>query len=113
MRADYFDRFADAMPTLSRMRKEGAWFSSAHVTSLPTVTGVGHATIGTGSDPRFHGITVNNLFNTSYATGFNQTYVQGINPATSDNFGPRPAGWATPSGLAFPRFVRFNFTVNF
>jgi predicted AlkP superfamily pyrophosphatase or phosphodiesterase len=30
---------------------------------MPTVTGVGHATIGTGSDPRFHGITVNNLFN--------------------------------------------------
>jgi Type I phosphodiesterase / nucleotide pyrophosphatase len=27
------------------------------------VTGVGHATIGTGTDPRIHGINVNNLFN--------------------------------------------------
>jgi hypothetical protein len=59
------------------------------------------------------GVDVNNLFNTSYATGFNQTYVQGTNPASSDNLGPRPAGWGTPSSLAFPRFVRFNFTVNF
>jgi Carboxypeptidase regulatory-like domain len=59
------------------------------------------------------GVDVNNLFNTSYATGFNQTYVQGTNPASSDNLGPRPAGWGTPTGLAFPRFVRFNLTFNF
>jgi predicted AlkP superfamily pyrophosphatase or phosphodiesterase len=30
---------------------------------IPTVTGVGHANIGTGSDPRIHGITVNQIFN--------------------------------------------------
>jgi hypothetical protein len=53
------------------------------------------------------GVDVNNLFNTSYAAGFNTTYVY-----NTDNT-PRPAGWATPSSLAFPRFVRFNFTVNF
>jgi hypothetical protein len=53
------------------------------------------------------GVDVNNLFNTSYATSFNQTYVY-----NTDN-SPRPAGWGTPTGLAFPRFVRFNFTVNF
>ena len=63
MRADYFDRYASLMPTLSRVRKEGAWFAEARATVLPTVTGVGHATIGTGTDPRIHGITVNNLFN--------------------------------------------------
>ena len=63
MRADYFDRYASLLPTLSRVRKEGAWFSEARATVLPTVTGVGHATIGTGADPRIHGITVNNLFN--------------------------------------------------
>ena len=70
MRADYFDTHAAVMPTLSRMRKEGAWFSAARTVVLPTVTGVGHANIGTGSDPRFHGITVNNLFNR--ATGKSQ-----------------------------------------
>jgi hypothetical protein len=63
MRADYFDKHADVMPTLSRMRREGAWFAGARNNVLPTVTGVAHATIGAGTDPRFHGITVNNLFN--------------------------------------------------
>ena len=70
MRADYFDKYASVMPTLSRMRKEGAWFSNARTVVLPTVTGVGHANIGTGSEPRFHGIVVNNLFNR--ATGKSQ-----------------------------------------
>jgi predicted AlkP superfamily pyrophosphatase or phosphodiesterase len=70
MRADYFDKYASVMPTLTRMRKEGAWFSEARTVILPTVTGVGHANIGTGSDPRFHGIVVNNLFNR--ATGKSQ-----------------------------------------
>jgi hypothetical protein len=65
MRADYFDKHAAVMPTLTRMRKEGAWFSEARTNILPTVTGVGHANIGTGSDPRFHGIVVNTLFNRS------------------------------------------------
>jgi hypothetical protein len=65
MRADYFDKHASIMPTLTRMRKEGAWFSRAHTSVLPTVTGVGHANIGTGSEPRFHGIVVNTIFNRS------------------------------------------------
>jgi hypothetical protein len=77
-RADYFDRYGDVMPTLMRMRREGAWFPAAHVTSLPTVTGVGHATIGTGSDPRFHGINVNNLFNT--VTGKAQPAYDALDP---------------------------------
>ncbi len=78
MRAEYFDRYADVLPTLSRMRREGAWFSEARANVLPTVTGVGHATIGTGSDPRFHGITVNNLFNR--ATGKAQPAYDGLDP---------------------------------
>jgi hypothetical protein len=63
MKQGYFDQYAAVMPTLTRLRREGAWFADARTNALPTVTGVGHATIGTGSDPRFHGITVNNLFN--------------------------------------------------
>ena len=70
MRADYFDKYASVMPTLARMRKEGAWFANAHTVVLPTVTGVGHANIGTGSEPRFHGIVVNTIFNR--ATGKSQ-----------------------------------------
>jgi hypothetical protein len=70
MRADYFDTHAAVMPTLTRLRKEGAWFAEARTTVIPTVTGVGHANIGTGSDPRIHGISVNALFNP--ATGKSQ-----------------------------------------
>jgi hypothetical protein len=78
MRADYFDRYAASMPTLSRMRREGAWFSAARSTLLPTVTGVGHATIGTGTDPRIHGITVNNLYNR--VTGRSQQAYDKLDP---------------------------------
>jgi hypothetical protein len=78
MRAEYFDRYAADMPVLTRLRREGAWFSEARVNVLPTVTGVGHATIGTGSDPRFHGITVNNLFNR--ATNKVQPAYDGLDP---------------------------------
>jgi hypothetical protein len=62
MRADYFDRHARLMPTLTGLRKSGAWFTNAEVNYLPTNTGAGHATISTGSEPRVHGITGNNLY---------------------------------------------------
>src|SRR4029079_12011662 len=42
-RADYFDTYKDMLPTLSRLRAEGAWFGNAQVTSVPTLTAVGHA----------------------------------------------------------------------
>jgi hypothetical protein len=63
MRADFFDTYAEVMPTLSRLRREGAWFSNTRIDYLPTLTSVGHATIGTGTDPRIHGLAANNLFN--------------------------------------------------
>jgi hypothetical protein len=63
MRADYFDKHADLMPALTRLRREGAWFTNARINYLPTLTSVGHATIGTGTDPRVHGLAANNLFN--------------------------------------------------
>ena len=62
MRRDYFDRYADVMPTLSALRRRAAWFSQAHVNYLPTNTAVGHSTIATGTDPRIHGVTVNNIY---------------------------------------------------
>jgi len=63
MRADYFDRYADVMPGLTRLRREGAWFPDTRIDYLPTLTSVGHATIGTGTDPRVHGLAANTLFN--------------------------------------------------
>jgi hypothetical protein len=62
MRRDYFDRYADVMPTLSALRRRAAWFSQARVNVLPTNTGVGHSTIATGTDPGVHGVTGNNVY---------------------------------------------------
>ena len=57
MRRDYFERYADSMPTLTALRRRGAWFPNAAVNYVPTCTPVGHSTIATGTDPRVHGIT--------------------------------------------------------
>ncbi len=53
------------------------------------------------------GVDINNVTNSNYALGWNNTYVY-----LQDN-APRPAGWGTPSSIVNPRFVRLNFTVNF
>jgi hypothetical protein len=65
MRRDYFDRYADVMPTLVGLRRGGAWLSQARVNVIPSNTAVGHASISTGTDPRFHGVTGNNFYDRS------------------------------------------------
>jgi len=77
-RADYFETYKDAIPTLSKLRAGGAWFSQAHVTSVPTLTAVGHANLGTGAEPRTHGLAVNNLFNR--VTNASQEAYDHLNP---------------------------------
>jgi len=62
MRQDYFDRHAAALPTLDRLRRQGAWWSRAEIDYLPTITGLAHATVATGADPRVHGIVGNAWF---------------------------------------------------
>ena len=62
MRRDYFDRYADVMPTLAAVRRRAAWFSQMNVNVVPSNTAVGHATISTGADPRVHGVTGNNYY---------------------------------------------------
>jgi hypothetical protein len=65
MRRDYFSRHAKDMPTLTALRKRGTWFSQARINYVPTTTGAGHASIAAGTEPRFHGIPGNNLFDRS------------------------------------------------
>ncbi len=62
MRADYFERYASVMPTLTRLRRAGAWFTNASIDYLPAITSLGHSTVSTGTDPRYHGTTGNSLF---------------------------------------------------
>jgi predicted AlkP superfamily pyrophosphatase or phosphodiesterase len=66
MRRDYFDRYAASMPTLTALRKQGAWFTQAQVNVLPSNTAVGHSTISTGADPRVHGITGVNVYDRTH-----------------------------------------------
>jgi hypothetical protein len=69
MRLDYFDRQAAAMPTLDRLRREGAWFNNARIDYVPTITSVAHATIATGADARVHGIVGNSFFDRVAGSG--------------------------------------------
>jgi hypothetical protein len=62
MRRDYFNRYAELMPTLTALRKRGAWFAQAQLSILPSNTAVGHSTISTGSDPAVHGVTGVNVY---------------------------------------------------
>jgi hypothetical protein len=59
---DTYERLAPQLPTLRRIRQEGAWFENARIDYLPTVTSAGHSTVSTGVDPRFHGIHANATF---------------------------------------------------
>jgi hypothetical protein len=62
MRVDYFDRYASVMPTLTRLRRAGAWFANTTIDYLPSITSLGHTTVSTGTDPRYHGTTGNSMF---------------------------------------------------
>jgi len=80
MRQDYFEHYREVLPTLTRLREDGAWFSNARVNFLPTITPLGHATIGTGTDPRLHGIVVNTAFDS--ISGKPQSPYPGMSPGT-------------------------------
>jgi hypothetical protein len=53
------------------------------------------------------GVDLHNITNANFALGYNNTYIYNTDNA------PRPSGWGTPASIVNPRFVRFNFTVNF
>lgn len=61
-RPDYLERYADSLPTLRRLRSEGASFPGARVAVLPSATSVAHASLGTALPPAVHGITGNTAF---------------------------------------------------
>src|SRR5262245_47665202 len=77
-RPDYFTRYASQMPTLMALRQRAAWFSNARVDGLPTSTATGHTTVSTGADPRFHGITGNNMYDR--AKGARHNLYEGWDP---------------------------------
>lgn len=76
MRYDYLTRFEDKYGEggFKRLIKEGFNCKNNHFNYIPTYTGPGHASIYTGTTPKYHGIISNNWFDkvlkkTVYCTG--------------------------------------------
>lgn len=67
MRNDYLYRFWDDFSEggFKRMITEGSYCSQHHFGYTPTYTGPGHASIYTGTTPRYHGIVGNDWFDRS------------------------------------------------
>jgi hypothetical protein len=53
------------------------------------------------------GIDLNNLLNTNYATGYQTTYTYSVGNAQQGGT------WGNPTSIYTPRFIRFNYTINF
>ena len=64
----------DDWPTLKRLMHGGANYRNALTGSFPAVTACAHATIGTGSFPRTHGITGHNI--RADASGSRKAYLE-------------------------------------
>jgi arylsulfatase A-like enzyme len=57
------EQYPSAWPHISRLSREGISYSGARIGTAPARSGPVHATIGTGSYPRRHGIPSNPTFN--------------------------------------------------
>src|SRR6266540_2397593 len=64
MRTEYLYRFSTCFGKngFNRLINEGFVCYNAQIDYLPTVTGVGHTSIYTGTVPRYHGIIGNNWY---------------------------------------------------
>ncbi|WP_191857989.1 alkaline phosphatase PafA [Hanstruepera ponticola] len=73
MRYDYLTRFANRYGEggFKRMMREGYNCKNNHFNYIPTKTGPGHATIFTGTTPKYHGIIGNNWFDKNLNTQVN------------------------------------------
>mgnify|MGYP003691199333 FL=1 len=58
--AKYWDRYTE--DGFKRLVNKGFSFDNANFSYVPTMTAVGHATIGTGTTPVHHGIAANNWY---------------------------------------------------
>jgi hypothetical protein len=76
----------DDWPNLKRLMREGANYRNAITGSFPAITACAHATIGTGTFPRGHGITGHNI--RADANGARKAY--------------GPPGQADPSDILVP-----------
>lgn len=73
MRGDYLQRWSHLYGTdgFNLLTREGAWFTNCHYPYSMTVTGAGHATLGTGCVPAQHGIIENDWYDRTIAKSVN------------------------------------------
>ena len=64
MRYDYLTRFDNKYGEggFKRMMNEGFNCKNNHFNYVPTYTGPGHASVYTGTTPKYHGIIANNWY---------------------------------------------------
>ena len=86
-RYDFLERFRDHFGTggFRRLMDEGAFFTNANYTYVPTFTAPGHAAIATGSVPAQNGIVGNNYFDRT--TGTNKIMVSDENANIVASYG--------------------------
>ncbi len=67
MKTEYLYRFSNDFGSggFKRLTENGFTFYNAHFNYMPTYTGPGHASIYTGTTPRYHGIVGNDWFDKS------------------------------------------------
>lgn len=89
MRTDYIYRYWDNFGEggFKRLVNEGSFQRSAHYDYAATHTGPGHASIFTGTTPRDHGITLNDMFFRSTGEVVNCVLDRSVRPVGAE--GPR------------------------
>lgn len=67
MRGDYLARWTQhfAADGFEKIKRDGVWYSNAHVPYAASSTGPGHASLATGAPPSVHGIIENRWFDRS------------------------------------------------
>ncbi len=70
LRGDYLQRWSELCGEdgFKKLMQQGRWYSNCHYPYSMTVTGAGHATIGTGCTPAQHGIVENDWYDRTMAT---------------------------------------------
>lgn len=96
MRWDYLYRFYERYGNggFKRMLNEGFSCENTHINYIPSVTGIGHATVYTGSVPAIHGIAGNDWINqetgkTVYCAGDSTVSTVGSNSKSAGQMSPR------------------------
>jgi predicted AlkP superfamily pyrophosphatase or phosphodiesterase len=70
MQPDYLNRFNAQLSEngFKRLLKDGFNCRNAHINYIPTITGPGHASIFSGTSPRYHGIVANEWYDRALGT---------------------------------------------